>query len=112
MEMDRQENEVEPSTLSMPAKSMDGAAASLFTPTADPLHHLTEMIQLIDLSSVRGPLAQLKEHKPMAKVSIPGMSTIFGDAPPCRRVVWTLVMIVCLSVATIQVYLSILLSIS
>lgn len=65
---------------------------------------MNEMIQLLRLTSMQGPLAQIKkEKKPMAKVSIPGMSTVFGDASPCRRVVWTLVLLVCFSIATIQV---------
>nr|CAG4642364.1 EOG090X02IW [Evadne anonyx] len=64
---------------------------------------MNEMIQLLRLTSMKGPLAQIKkEKKPMAKVSIPGMSTVFGDASPCRRVVWTLVLLVCFSIATIQ----------
>ena len=78
------------------------AASEMFSPTGGT--PLNEMIQLLQLTSMRGPLARIKkEKKPMAKVSIPGMSTVFGDASPCRRVVWTLLILACFSIATIQV---------
>jgi len=64
---------------------------------------LQDVIKLLDLSSTAGPLAQLKGRKPMAEISIPGMSTIFGDASVCRRVVWCFFMVVCITIATIQV---------
>ena len=75
------------------------------SPVTEGPNHLNEMIQLIRLTSMQGPLAKIKKDgKPMAKVSIPGMSTVFGDASsPCRRVTWTLVLLACLSIATIQV---------
>lgn len=66
---------------------------------------LQEMMQhMMQMTSANGPLAKVKSAKPVAGISIPGLSTIFGaEAHLSRRIVWTVVVIAAITIATIQV---------
>jgi len=67
---------------------------------------LQEMMQhMMQMTSAAGPLAKLTEVKPTKPViSIPGLSTIFGrEAHLSRRIVWTVVVVAAITIATIQV---------
>lgn len=57
----------------------------------------------IELAALTGPLAKMAEEPPVAKISMPGISNIFGHANRVRRIVWTLAVVAAISIATIQV---------
>lgn len=66
---------------------------------------LKDIFHLLNASSANGTLSQHNRTKPMADVSIPGMSTIFGEGSVSRRCVWCFLLVLCISVASIQVNL-------
>lgn len=69
--------------------------------------NLQETMCMLQMMSSEGPLAQLaKEKSVMTRISIPGLSTIFGGGNITRRVVWSVVVVTALLVATIQVILT------
>ena len=65
---------------------------------------LQDIATLFEYASVKGPLSRMKSTKPMAEVSIPGMSTIFGEGSIARRIIWSMVVILCISIACVQVF--------
>jgi len=66
---------------------------------------LQEMMQMIQFTSADGPLAQIKKEdsRKTPGISMPGISTIFGDTSLSRRIAWIIVVAVVISIATIQV---------
>ena len=66
---------------------------------------LQEMMQMIQFTSADGPLAQMKKEdsRKTPGISMPGISTIFGDTSLSRRIAWIIVVAVVISIATIQV---------
>ena len=60
--------------------------------------------QALEFAALTSPLAKMaSEEPPVAKISMPGISNIFGHANRTRRIVWTLVVVAAISIATIQV---------
>lgn len=62
-----------------------------------------DMVQMMDLSTLAGPLARMAEEPIASKISMPGISNIFGRGNKARRIVWTLVVVAAISIATVQV---------
>lgn len=68
------------------------------------LPNLQETMCMLQMISAEGPLAKLSKKKPvMSGISMPGISNIFGSAHLSRRIVWTVVVVTAITVATIQV---------
>lgn len=66
--------------------------------------NLQETMCMLQMMSSEGPLAKLSKKKSvMSGISIPGLSTIFGGGHITRRIVWSVVVVTALLVATIQV---------
>lgn len=64
---------------------------------------LQETMCMLQMMSVDGPLAELKPKPALSGISMPGIANIFGEAHLTRRVVWILVIVAAIVIATIQV---------
>ncbi len=72
--------------------------------TAATIPNLQETMCMLQMMSLDGPLAKLSKKKPVVSgISIPGISNIFGQAHVSRRIVWTIVVVAAIIIATIQV---------
>lgn len=72
--------------------------------SVQPVPNLPETMCVLNMMSSDGPLAKLSKDKPLLSgISIPGISNIFGTAHLSRRIVWTVVVITTITIATIQV---------
>lgn len=75
-----------------------GEASRLGTPMPG------DVVRVMDFTSLAGPLGKMAADEPLVgKISMPGISNIFGHANKVRRIVWTLVVVAAMSIATIQV---------
>ena len=81
---------------------MEEDVPEVVDPVAMP--NLQETMCMLQMMSLDGPLANLSKKKPARPgISIPGISNIFGQAHVSRRIVWTVVVVSAIIIATIQV---------